>query len=180
MFFTVVIGLILSAVANSQSKAAGYKNTPAKIGIILGIVFLVLGLIIGIIAIVIGIGAGECPHRAVRGARVRRSRGERRHDHLQLIQWFHGAPRCNAGAFRRQDSNQEREGLTMTMLNGEPVDSGVPSTAPPHAPGPPVSPPGTPLKNPIAAIIGIAGLVFAIVFPPAGLVMGIVARVDGP
>jgi hypothetical protein len=58
VFFTVVIGLILSIVANSQSKAAGYTNTPAKIGIVLGIVFLVIGLIVGIIAIIIGINAG--------------------------------------------------------------------------------------------------------------------------
>lgn len=49
-FFFSVIGIILSAVALSQSKAAGYKNTPAKVGLILGIVFLVL-TIIGYIAI---------------------------------------------------------------------------------------------------------------------------------
>lgn len=55
VFVTVVIGLVISIVANSQSKAAGYTNTPAKVGIILGIVFLVLGLIVGIVAIVIGI-----------------------------------------------------------------------------------------------------------------------------
>lgn len=57
------------------------------------------------------------------------------------------------------------------MLNGEPVATGVPSTT-----TPPESPPGTPLKNPIGALIGIMGLVFAIVFPPAGLIMGIVSR----
>jgi hypothetical protein len=58
VFLTVVIGLILSIVANGQSKAAGYKNTPAKIGIILGIVFLVLGLIGAIIAIIVAVTVG--------------------------------------------------------------------------------------------------------------------------
>jgi len=61
----------------------------------------------------------------------------------------------------------------MTMLNGEPVDTGVTSTASTT----PVSAPGTPLKNPVAAILGIAGLVFAITFPPMGLILGIVSRV---
>ncbi len=58
VFLTVVIGLILSIVANNQSKAAGYTNTPAKIGIILGIIFLVLGLIGAIIAIVVAVAVG--------------------------------------------------------------------------------------------------------------------------
>lgn len=41
-----LIGLILSFVANSQSKKAGYKNGPAKAGIIIGIILVVLGLIV--------------------------------------------------------------------------------------------------------------------------------------
>jgi hypothetical protein len=44
-FFFAIVGLILSAVALSQSKKAGYKNTPAKVGLILGIVFSVLWII---------------------------------------------------------------------------------------------------------------------------------------
>lgn len=56
VFVTVVIGLILSAVALSQSKKAGYTNTPAKIGVILGSVFVGLIVIwIVIVAIVAGI-----------------------------------------------------------------------------------------------------------------------------
>jgi len=49
VFFVSLVGLILSAVALNQSKAAGYKNTPAKVGLILGIIFLAISVIIGII-----------------------------------------------------------------------------------------------------------------------------------
>ena len=45
VFFTNFIGLIVSAVALNQSKQAGYKNTPAKVGVILGIVFVALGVL---------------------------------------------------------------------------------------------------------------------------------------
>lgn len=48
-FVAAPIGLILSIVALSQSKKAGVKNTPAKVGLILSIVFIVLGIIIGIL-----------------------------------------------------------------------------------------------------------------------------------
>ena len=44
IFFSL-IGLIISVIAFNQSKAAGFKNTPAKAGIIIGAVFLVLGII---------------------------------------------------------------------------------------------------------------------------------------
>jgi hypothetical protein len=53
VFFTGIIGLILSAVALNQSKQAGYTNTPAKVGVILGIVFLALGVIFTILWFVI-------------------------------------------------------------------------------------------------------------------------------
>ncbi len=46
---TPLIGLIISAVANSQSKAAGYPNQLAKIGIIVGAVLTALGIIVGIV-----------------------------------------------------------------------------------------------------------------------------------
>jgi hypothetical protein len=51
-FFTTVIGLIISIVALRQSKKAGFKNTPALIGVIVGIVTTVLAIVFGIIAIV--------------------------------------------------------------------------------------------------------------------------------
>ena len=35
-FFTALIGLIISAVALSKSRKAGFKNTPALVGIIIG------------------------------------------------------------------------------------------------------------------------------------------------
>lgn len=56
IFFNV-IGLIISAIAFNQSKKAGYKNTPALVGIIIGAVLLALGVIIWIIVIVGGIAA---------------------------------------------------------------------------------------------------------------------------
>lgn len=49
VFFFSVIGLILGLVAQSQSKAAGIANTPAKVAVILGIVFVALQIIGGII-----------------------------------------------------------------------------------------------------------------------------------
>jgi hypothetical protein len=48
-FLVAIVGLILSAIALSQSKKAGYKNTPAKVGLILGIVFSVLWIIFWIL-----------------------------------------------------------------------------------------------------------------------------------
>jgi len=54
IFFNL-IGLIISAVALSQSKAAGYKNTPAKAGVIVGAVLLGIGIIVGIISIIVSI-----------------------------------------------------------------------------------------------------------------------------
>lgn len=44
-----LVGLIISIVANNQSKAAGYPNQLAKIGIIVGAILTALGLIISII-----------------------------------------------------------------------------------------------------------------------------------
>ncbi|MBD3943641.1 hypothetical protein IF188_18270, partial [Microbacterium sp. NEAU-LLC] len=49
VFFASLIGLILGYVARSQSKAAGVPNTPAKVAIILGWVFIGLTIIAGII-----------------------------------------------------------------------------------------------------------------------------------
>ncbi|WP_261164930.1 DUF4190 domain-containing protein [Microbacterium sp. Marseille-Q6965] len=44
-FVFALAGLIISAIALNQSKQAGFKNTPAKIGLILSIVFLVISII---------------------------------------------------------------------------------------------------------------------------------------
>ncbi len=44
-FVAAIVGLIVSAIALNQSKKAGFKNTPAKVGLILGIVFSVLWII---------------------------------------------------------------------------------------------------------------------------------------
>jgi hypothetical protein len=55
--FASLIGLIISIIAFNQSKAAGYKNTPAKAGIIVGIILLVLGVILSIAFFALGVGA---------------------------------------------------------------------------------------------------------------------------
>lgn len=56
IFFNV-IGLIISAIAFSQSKKAGYKNTPALVGIIVGAVLFALGIIFSILIIAGSIAA---------------------------------------------------------------------------------------------------------------------------
>ena len=48
-FVIPLAGLIVSVIAGNQSKAAGVENTPAKVGVILSIIFLVLGVIFTII-----------------------------------------------------------------------------------------------------------------------------------
>lgn len=53
VFFISILGLILGYVARSTSKKAGFTNTPAKIAIILGWIFLALGIIGTIVAIVV-------------------------------------------------------------------------------------------------------------------------------
>lgn len=51
-----VIGLIISAIALNQSKKAGYKNTPALAGVIVGAILTALS-IIGIIFWVVVVAA---------------------------------------------------------------------------------------------------------------------------
>lgn len=53
IFFNI-IGFIISLIAFNQSKAAGYKNGPAKAGIIVGAVLFVLGVIGTIIFVIAG------------------------------------------------------------------------------------------------------------------------------
>jgi hypothetical protein len=48
-----LVGIVVSAIARSQSKNAGYENNLAKIGLIVGIVLTVLGLIAGIAYVVL-------------------------------------------------------------------------------------------------------------------------------
>ena len=61
-FVFPLAGIIVSVSAKNQSKAAGVENTPAKIGLILSIIFLVIGIIVLIIyfaalAALVGTGA---------------------------------------------------------------------------------------------------------------------------
>jgi len=61
-FLFPLAGLIVSIIARNQSKAVGVENTPAKVGLILSIIFLVLGVLFtilwfGIFAAAIGSGA---------------------------------------------------------------------------------------------------------------------------
>lgn len=61
IFFNL-IGLILSAVALNQSKKAGYKNTPALVGVIIGAVLLAVSILLSIIwgaAILAAISSGS-------------------------------------------------------------------------------------------------------------------------
>jgi uncharacterized membrane protein len=74
-FFVPLVGLILSIVARSQSKKAAVPNTPAKIGVILGIIFLILQ-IIGIIIFIVVI-AGVASHCADLGPGVHELNGTR-------------------------------------------------------------------------------------------------------
>ena len=55
-FFSGPIGLIVSAVAKSQSKKAGVKNTPATVGIVIGILS-TIGIIIAIVGGILGASA---------------------------------------------------------------------------------------------------------------------------
>lgn len=52
-----LIGLIISVVANNQSKAAGYPNQLAKIGIIVGAILTALYVIIVIISLIVSAAA---------------------------------------------------------------------------------------------------------------------------
>lgn len=58
VFFISILGLVLGYVARSQSKKAGIPNTPAKVAIILGWIFLALQIIGAIIAIVFIVTVG--------------------------------------------------------------------------------------------------------------------------
>ncbi|WP_440709469.1 septum formation family protein [Herbiconiux sp. YIM B11900] len=57
-FVANIVGIIVSAIALSQSRAVGLRNTPALIGVIVGSAFLAIGLVIGLIAAAVGITGG--------------------------------------------------------------------------------------------------------------------------
>ncbi len=58
--FIPLVGLILSIIAKSQSKKAGYKNGPATAGIWISIILMVLGIIIGVVvAMTLGSAVGN-------------------------------------------------------------------------------------------------------------------------
>ena len=60
-FVFALAGLIVSAIARSQSKKAGVKNTPATVGLVLSIIFLIIQIIWVIVAIAgIGTLAATC------------------------------------------------------------------------------------------------------------------------
>jgi uncharacterized iron-regulated membrane protein len=52
-----LVGLILAIIANSKSKKAGFKNTLAKIGIIINIVFIFIAFIAVTISIFVAVAA---------------------------------------------------------------------------------------------------------------------------
>lgn len=52
-----IIGFILGLVARGQSKKAGYKNTPATVAIVIGLVLTILYIVGIILAVVLGAAA---------------------------------------------------------------------------------------------------------------------------
>jgi hypothetical protein len=47
-------GLIVSIIARNQSKAAGVQNTPAKVGLVLSVIFVILSVLGWILVIATG------------------------------------------------------------------------------------------------------------------------------
>ncbi|MFT4030144.1 MAG: hypothetical protein QM675_09740, partial [Protaetiibacter sp.] len=62
-FLAAIVGLIVSAIALSQSKKAGYKNTPALVGLIIGILgsiaWIIFWVVIGVTAATLGNACAE-------------------------------------------------------------------------------------------------------------------------
>lgn len=56
-FLAPLIGAILGFVAKAQSKPAGYKNTPATVAIVLGLIFTVLYIVLIIVIPILTLGA---------------------------------------------------------------------------------------------------------------------------
>lgn len=56
-----VIGIIVSAIALSQSKKAGFENKMAKIGLIIGIVLTVVIIVFYIVVVAAAMNSGTYP-----------------------------------------------------------------------------------------------------------------------
>lgn len=56
-FVFSLAGLIVSIIAKRRSTAAGFKNTPANVGVILGWIFTIMGLLYIVFAIIIAVMA---------------------------------------------------------------------------------------------------------------------------
>lgn len=52
-FVVPLAGLIVSIIGKKKSRVAGFTNTPAKVGVILGWIFTIVGLVLAIIYIVV-------------------------------------------------------------------------------------------------------------------------------
>jgi hypothetical protein len=60
-FFTTLIGMIISIVALRQSRKAGFSNTPAVIGIVVGAIGTLVATVLIIVAVVaLGAVAAKC------------------------------------------------------------------------------------------------------------------------
>jgi uncharacterized membrane protein len=60
--FPIIAGIaaiIMGAIARGQSKKAGYKNTPATVGLILGIINVIVWIILVIIIIVVAVAGAN-------------------------------------------------------------------------------------------------------------------------
>jgi len=55
IFFSL-IGLIVSIVARSKSKKAGFSNGPALAGIVIGIIMMVAGIALTVLLVIVGVG----------------------------------------------------------------------------------------------------------------------------
>ncbi|MFT4122676.1 MAG: hypothetical protein QM635_02475 [Microbacteriaceae bacterium] len=58
-FVFSLAGIIVSAIAFKQSKDAGFPNTPAKVGLILSIVFFALSVIWVVFVIIVAVAASS-------------------------------------------------------------------------------------------------------------------------
>lgn len=58
-FVTSVPGLIVSIIAHRKSKAAGFNNVIAKVGIVVGAVFTAFGLIMATVGVVGVVALGQ-------------------------------------------------------------------------------------------------------------------------
>ncbi len=54
-FVFTLLGLILGYVARSQSKKAGFDNTPARIAIILSWIFIGIGIVVSVLWIIFAV-----------------------------------------------------------------------------------------------------------------------------